>query len=652
MKRIFTNLIAGIFCVTLFAQAPQGMKYQTVVRDNSGNVIANQTVGVKLSILKGGSTGTAVYVETHSVSTNGFGLANMNIGGGTVQSGTFSGIAWGTDSYFVKVEMDVTGGTAYTHFGTSQLLSVPYALHAKTVENSDDADADATNEIQTISKSGNTITLSNGGGSVTDDVNDPDSDATNEIQTLSISGTQLSLSNGGGTVNLPATGGGDNWGTQVAQTDATLSGNGTPTTPLKIAQQGAAAGQNLQWNGTSWLPGTNDDNDADPANEIQTVSVSNDTLSISGGNSVKLPGDNWGAQVAQTDATLTGDGSAVLPLGIAQQAATLGQLLGWNGTTWSPVNEAQTLSIAGNNLSVSGGNTVALPSSVWGINGSNIFYNLGNVGIGFNNPSTFLHIRDLTGMLAPQLQIDNTFPGMQGNASIGFASFNSGVNFSMGLDNTSVDFLISSAPQLQPAVQNDKVTIMRAIPPGITSFNNQSRARVFQAFGTIPTQLIPFAVWQPIDYDMASYDTHGEWLPAPIGSSGSQGGPATSFFTALEEGYYQVNARTDFMFLEDYNPMMLNPNGHVCIAIYVGRGGMQSTVHSKGNKLQGTIFFFNAQQQEVNLTLPNNMAPNVSDVIYLMPGDVVEIRVWQDVYHSLGLVPGTSETYVSIHKIS
>ncbi len=346
-----------------------------------------------------------------------------------------------------------------------------------------------------------------------------------------------------------------------------------------------------------------------------------------------------------------GDGTLGLPLSLAPQGATVAQVLSWSGSSWMPANEAQILSLTGNNLSISGGNSVLLPPSPWTINGSDVFYNTGNVGIGFNSPQTYLHIQDANGMAAPQIQIDNTFATAQGNASIGFSNTNATVNYSFGMDNTTGEFKISGASQLQPSSQNDGVTLYRAISPGITSFNNQSRARVFQAQGAIPQQ-IPFAIWQPVDFDMLTYDTHAEWQLAGVGTSGNTGGPATSFFIAMEDGYYQVNARTDFMFLIDYEPMALNMNGYVSIAIWVGSSGLQPVAYSQGNKLQGSAFFMNPQIGEVIFALPNNMAPNVSDVIYLRSGDTVEIRIWQDVFQNTGLFQGAAETYVSIHKIS
>ncbi len=106
--------------------------YQGVARDNGGNVLANQNVGLQLSVLSGSISGTVEYSESHTVTTNDFGLFNVAIGSGTPVSGSFSGIDWGASSHYLKVEMDPAGGTAYQNLGTSQLLSVPYALYAES----------------------------------------------------------------------------------------------------------------------------------------------------------------------------------------------------------------------------------------------------------------------------------------------------------------------------------------------------------------------------------------------------------------------------------------------------------------------------------------------------------------------------------------
>lgn len=132
-----TLLLISIVFISLnvFAQAPQKMSYQTVVRDGGDVILGNQLIGMQISILQGTPAGTAVYVETQTPTTNVNGLASIEIGGGSLVSGDFSTIDWASGSYFIKTEIDPTGGTAYTITGTSQLLSVPYALHAKTAEN-------------------------------------------------------------------------------------------------------------------------------------------------------------------------------------------------------------------------------------------------------------------------------------------------------------------------------------------------------------------------------------------------------------------------------------------------------------------------------------------------------------------------------------
>jgi hypothetical protein len=134
MKKLYTFLAAILLTATTFAQTPEKMSYQAVVRDSGDALVTNQAVGMQISILQTTATGTAVYVETQTPTTNVNGLVTLEIGTGSVVSGDFTTIDWSADSYFIKTETDPTGGTSYTITGTSQLLSVPYALHAKTAE--------------------------------------------------------------------------------------------------------------------------------------------------------------------------------------------------------------------------------------------------------------------------------------------------------------------------------------------------------------------------------------------------------------------------------------------------------------------------------------------------------------------------------------
>lgn len=149
MKRLLLSILL-ILPFALLAQTPQAFKYQAVARDASGGILSNQNVQFRIQILQGSPVGNSVYTETHATSTNNFGLVNLELGNGLVAAGDFSMIDWGTGTYFVQIELDAEGGNDFKMMGTSQLLSVPYALHASTADNVDDADADPENELQTI----------------------------------------------------------------------------------------------------------------------------------------------------------------------------------------------------------------------------------------------------------------------------------------------------------------------------------------------------------------------------------------------------------------------------------------------------------------------------------------------------------------------
>ena len=293
MKKLYPLLALLVLVVTVWAQSPQKMSYQAVVRNNDNSLVINRPVGVKISVLQGTDNGNKVYSELFNPNpeTNANGLLTLEIGGGIPVSGTFSEIDWSKGPFFIRTEIDPSGGSNYTVTGTSPLLSVPFALYAQSVEN--------------------------------DKVDDADNDPTNEIQQLSLSGTSLSLSRGGGTVNLPSSGGGDNWGTQSVVSDATLDGAGTSASPLKladnavtsakiadgavsgskiesgaisadkietgavtgtkIAQSGASSGQILKWDGTQWSPGVDESGEGFLLPYTGSAPSSVFALSISGG---------------------------------------------------------------------------------------------------------------------------------------------------------------------------------------------------------------------------------------------------------------------------------------------------------------------------------------------------------------------------------
>ena len=129
---LFSAILLSLCIPGLFSQSPQKTNYQAVVRNASGDPITETTVGVRLTILLGNSPGTPVCVEEFSPTTNEFGLITLEIG--SVNTVDFQAIDWSAGQYYLKVGLDVTGSTNYTEMGITQLVSVPYALHAETAE--------------------------------------------------------------------------------------------------------------------------------------------------------------------------------------------------------------------------------------------------------------------------------------------------------------------------------------------------------------------------------------------------------------------------------------------------------------------------------------------------------------------------------------
>jgi hypothetical protein len=213
--------------------------------------------------------------------------------------------------------------------------------------------------------------------------------------------------------------------------------------------------------------------------------------------------------------------------------------------------------------------------------------------------------------------------------------------------------------------------MMKSYNSGITDFDNQSRARVFQTANpniNPPNpnvgQLIPFAQWTEVNFDFNSYDTHYEWALATDAANGP------SRFKVTEDGYYQVNARVDYILsyyeeeIGELNPIH-NPYypGYVSIAIFISTDNGQTwNMYAQGNKLQGADNNSGGWND-----LQNNLAPNISDVVELHQNDLVDIRVWQNlgknqqgqpcpiplrVMEQNGAGGHSTQVYCSIHKSS
>lgn len=137
MKKNYSILVGLLLTASIFlmqhanAQAPQKMTFQSVLRNSSNVIIANMAVSMQFSVLQGSTSGTAVFVETQTATTNANGLVSVQIGAGTATIGTFAGIDWADGPYFIKTETDPAGGSNYTITGTQEMLSVPYVMYAE-----------------------------------------------------------------------------------------------------------------------------------------------------------------------------------------------------------------------------------------------------------------------------------------------------------------------------------------------------------------------------------------------------------------------------------------------------------------------------------------------------------------------------------------
>lgn len=344
MRSILT-LSFTLLALSLFAQAPQGIKYQAVARDNSGALYVNRQIAVRFTIIDSVANGETLYVERQTLNTSDFGLFTATLGQGAVQQGVFASINWGVNSKYLKVEFDPNGGTNFFDMGTAQLLSVPYALYSE--------------------KAG-------AAGNSTDS------------QTLSISGNTLSISNGN-SVTLP----GGSGSSYTAGTGIDLTGNViTNTSP---DQQVVIIGT-----GETVVSGTYPTFSVNTS--AQNLSLNGNVLSISNGNSVTLPSGGGGSYVAGTginitgttisntapDQTVTLTGAGITTIGGSYPnyiitSSEVPQVLSLSGTTLNlsngggsvvlpvgadndPTNELQTLTLNGNQLTISNGNTVSLPS--------------------------------------------------------------------------------------------------------------------------------------------------------------------------------------------------------------------------------------------------------------------------------------------------
>ena len=461
MKKSFFSIIVLILllCTTsLFAQAPQGFNYQCIVRDAANAPVSNQTVTILFSLRDGDPTGPVAYAESHTVSTNDFGLINIIVGQGTPSSGTFNAVDWADGAKYLKVF--VLNGAVATELGTSQLMSVPYALFSgngggsvgpqgpvgltgpagATGATGPQGPVGLTGPAGAMGATGPQGPVGSTGPAGATGATGPQgpvgltgpagaTGATGPQGPVGLTGPAGATGATGPQGPIGLTGA---TGATGSQGPIGLTGPAGPQGPAGTSGS-YTAGAGISINGSSVISNSGD---ADASDDVTNSSVAAgdvsgtfSTLSVDkikgravsssapadqqvlkwnaaasrwepandvGGGS----GDNWGSQSVQTNASLSGNGTSGSLLGLAQQGASSGQVLKWNGSAWTPgnddtggaggptytagagisiagnvisntgdtdnstTNEIQTLALAGNQLTISGagGNTVSLPT--------------------------------------------------------------------------------------------------------------------------------------------------------------------------------------------------------------------------------------------------------------------------------------------------
>ena len=316
----------------VYGQSPQLVNYQAVARDLSGSLITSTTIGVRLTIHTGSGTGTIQYQETQTPTTNAYGLFTLQIGGGTVVSGTMAGITWDAGVKYLQVEVDPAGGSSYTDMGTQELVSVPYAMHATT--------SGTANALSGNVAMGGDVTGTNNAASVVKlQGHNVSATAPTTGQILKWSGSAWVPSGDSTTVYLAGTGMSLAGTTFNAKNDTAIwNANRLQGAPVSTVT--ATSGQALKWNGTAWQA----------ANDSTTIYNAGSNMTLTGTTfTAKNDTAIWNANRLQGQAVST-------------VTATTGQALKWDGTEWAAANDSTTTYTAGTGLSLTG-TTFSLPNT-------------------------------------------------------------------------------------------------------------------------------------------------------------------------------------------------------------------------------------------------------------------------------------------------
>jgi hypothetical protein len=344
------------FVLTLFilshasAQAPKGINYQGVARDNEGKAIVVKNISVRISILKGSANGEVEYSETHKPQTNQFGLFSLIIGQGIAGTGSFAFISWAIGNKWLQIEIDPEGGSSFQLAGSQQLMSVPYAFYAEYSGNGANLAA------------GQGIAINDG---VISNTGDGDNSETNEIQTLSNTSTadghSLSIS-GGNTVTLKTT------------LDQVLTSN--PDAGTKRIQNVGAPVNNTDVATKRYVDEQHAlDLDTDPTNELQNLAEVLTKGNDAGGKQIKNIVAPTDASDAATKNYVDTQHALDLDQSITNEIQDLTLNTGTNvlkisnnsnatDINLTPYKQTLTYTPATNNLAISGGNNVTISSTL------------------------------------------------------------------------------------------------------------------------------------------------------------------------------------------------------------------------------------------------------------------------------------------------
>lgn len=348
MKKITSHLFLFLLFLSttsLWAQAPEGFSYQAVARDNGGDLLTNKSINVKATILSGASASNAVYTETHSVTTNAYGLFSIVIGQGS-SSNNFGTIAWDANLHHLKVELD--NGAGYVAMGTVQLQSVPYSLHSKTADKAAIAESVtnltiSTADVSDINSTGATngqVLKWNGTSWV------PGTDIDTDLNTTYDAGNGISLT-----------------GTTFSANNANAMWNANKLQGKDVDATSPAINQILQWDGSKW--------------SLADLTTSGGGTTYFAGNGLTLSNDSF---IAQSSSAIW-NANKILNVPVGGLAPTINQVLQYNGSQL----QFATLPTG------SGGST---GTSRWdSVGADDIKYTGGNVGINVD-PLTPFHVED------------------------------------------------------------------------------------------------------------------------------------------------------------------------------------------------------------------------------------------------------------------